>query len=141
MATTEEFELFEGKSLSSLFKDIYDNSVDTKKQLKALIAEVAKMIDDQASAASMVPIIKEYLDINVRNDEHLIKLAMIVQRLIASESKGGSEDAFGLSDSEKAVLLENAETAMGLVRAESDNVKKLKQQVVGESEDGLEEDE
>jgi len=99
------------------------------------------MIDDQASAASMVPIIKEYLDINVRNDEHLIKLAMIVQRLIASESKGGSEDAFGLSDSEKAVLLENAETAMGLVRAESDNVKKLKQQVVGESEDGLEEDE
>jgi len=141
MATTEEFELFEGKSLSSLFKDIYDNSVDTKKQLKALIAEVAKMIDDQASAASMVPIIKEYLDINVRNDEHLIKLAMIVQRLIASESKGGSEDAFGLSDSEKAVLLENAETAMGLVRADNENVKKLKQKVAGESEDGLEEDE
>jgi len=140
MATTEEFELFEGKSLSSLFEDIYNNSVDTKKQLKALIAEVAKMIDDQASAASMVPIIKEYLDINVRNDEHLIKLAMIVQRLIASESKGGSEEAFGLSDSEKAVLLENAESAMGLVRAESENVKKLKQQVLG-ADDGVEENE
>ena len=127
MATNpEEFELFDGKSLSSLFKDIFDNSVKTKEELKTLIQAISNMIDDQASASALVPIIKEYLDINVKNDEHLIKLAMIVQRLISAETKGASESDFGLSESEKKALLENAEEALAATREEALKVKTLK---------------
>ncbi len=125
MATTEEFELFKGKTLSSLFEDIYKNSLETKAELKELIKAVANMIDDQASASALVPIIKEYLDINIKNDEHLIKLAMIVQRLIASESRGVSESEYGLSDAEKNILIENAESALKEVRDETERSRKL----------------
>ena len=102
---SQDYELFEGKSLSSLFKDIYDNSVHNKKQLEVLVKEVAGFIKDGDMAVQLIPMIKEYLDINVKNDEQLVKLATVVQRLIAAEARGGSDSEFGLSDSEKEQLL------------------------------------
>ena len=81
---SQDYELFEGKSLSSLFKDIYDNSVHNKKQLEVLVGEVAGFIKDGDMAIQLIPMIKEYLDINVKNDEQLVKLATVVQRLIAA---------------------------------------------------------
>ncbi len=127
---SEEFELFEGKSLSSLFEDIYRNSVETKSELQILIQTVSAMVKDEVTAVTLVPIIKEYLDINIKNDEHLIKLAMIVQRLIASEGKGASEDAFGMSDAEKKMLLENAEIELDGVRDIKNKVNALSQEQI-----------
>ena len=101
---SQDYELFEGKSLSSLFKDIYDNSVHNKKQLEVLVGEVAGFIKDGDMAVQLIPMIKEYLEINVKNDEQLVKLATVVQRLIAAENKGGAEAEFGLSDKEKEQL-------------------------------------
>jgi hypothetical protein len=49
--------------------------------------------------------IKEYLEINVRNDELLVKLASIVQKIITAESKGESESEFGLSEIEKQEIM------------------------------------
>ena len=100
-----EFEIFEGKSLSSLFRDIYDNSKRNKEQLEILIKELGKFIKDGNSAVQLVPMIKEYLDINVKNDDQLVKLAGIVQKLIAAEQRAGSDDEFGLSDNEKEQLM------------------------------------
>ena len=70
-----DYELFEGKSLSSLFKDIYDNSKHNKTQLETLVGEVAGFIKDGDMAVQLIPMIKEYLEINVKNDEQLVKLA------------------------------------------------------------------
>ena len=106
---SQDYELFEGKSLSSLFKDIYDNSVHNKKQLEVLVKEVAGFIKDGDMAIQLIPMIKEYLDINVKNDEQLVKLATVVQRLIAAEAKSGSESEFGLSDKEKEQLVGSIE--------------------------------
>ena len=100
-----EFEIFEGKSLSSLFKNIYDNSIRNKEQLEILIKELGKFIKDGNSAVQLIPMIKEYLDINVKNDDQLVKLAGIVQKLIAAEQRAGSDDEFGLSDNEKEQLM------------------------------------
>jgi|TARA_B100001079_G_C16061936_1_gene361766 hypothetical protein len=100
-----EFEIFEGKSLSSLFRDIYDNSKRNKEQLEILIKELGKFIKDGNSAVQLIPMIKEYLDINVKNDDQLVKLAGIVQKLIAAEQRAGSDDEFGLSDNEKEQLM------------------------------------
>ena len=100
-----EYELFKGKSLSSLFEDIYNNSKHNKHQLEVLVKEVTSFIKDGDMAVQLIPMIKEYLEINVKNDEQLVKLAGIVQRIIANENKGGSEAEFGLSDREKEQLL------------------------------------
>ena len=55
-----DYEIFEGKSLSSLFKDIYDNTTYNRKQLDVLTRELVKFIKDGDTAVQMVPMIKEY---------------------------------------------------------------------------------
>ena len=119
---SQDYELFEGKSLSSLFKDIYDNSKHNKKQLEVLVGEVAGFIKDGDMAIQLIPMIKEYLDINVKNDEQLVKLATVVQRLIAAENKGGSEAEFGLSDKEKEQLLKSIDDVVVDIQKKSDEI-------------------
>ena len=119
---SQAYELFEGKSLSSSFKDIYDNSVHNKKQLEVLVKEVAGFIKDGDMAIQLIPIIKEYLDINVKNDEQLVKLATVVQRLIAAEQKSGSESEFGLSDKEKEQLLKSIDDVVVDIQKKSDKI-------------------
>ena len=103
-----DFKVFEGKSLSDVFKDIYDNSATNKKQLDILIKEIVGFIKDADTAVQLIPAVKEYLEIKVKNDEQLVKMASIVQRLASSESKG-SEDEFGLSEKEKEQLVGSIE--------------------------------
>ena len=119
---SQDYELFEGKSLSSLFKDIYDNSKHNKAQLEMLVKEVAGFIKDGDMAIQLIPMIKEYLEINVKNDEQLVKLATVVQRLIAAESKGGSESEFGLSEKEKEQLLTSIDDVVVDLQKKSDKI-------------------
>ena len=119
---SQDYELFEGKSLSSLFKDIYDNSRHNKTQLEMLVKEVTSFIKDGDMAVQLIPMIKEYLDINVKNDEQLVKLATVVQRLIAAESKGGAESEFGLSEKEKEQLLTSIDEVVVDIQKKSDEI-------------------
>ena len=122
MAT--DYEVFEGKSLSDVFKDIYDNTEKNRQQLDVLTRELVSFIKDGDSAVQIVPMLKEYLEINVKNDDQLVKIAAIVQRLVASESKGGSEESYGLSDSEKEQLMKAVEETADDVQKYSDTITK-----------------
>ena len=102
---SNDYEIFKGKSLSSLFQDIYENQNYNRKQLDVLTRNITSMIKDGDTAVQIVPMIKEYLEINVRNDELLVKLAGIVQKIITAESKGESESEFGLSEMEKQEIM------------------------------------
>lgn len=117
-----DYEIFDGKSLSSLFKDIYDNTEYNKKQLDILTKELVGFIKDGDTAVQLVPMIKEYLEINVRNDDQLVKMAGIVQRLISVENRAGAEDEFGLSDSEKEQLIAGMEDTIKDIQFESDKI-------------------
>ena len=119
-----DYEIFEGKSLSSLFKDIYENTEYNRKQLDVLTRELVQFIKDGDTAIQIVPMIKEYLEINVKNDDQLVKMAGIVQRLISAENRGGSEDEFGLSEDEKQQLLSGIETTIKDIQIESDKIHK-----------------
>ena len=102
---SNDYEIFKGKSLASLFQDIYENQNYNRKQLDVLTKNITAMIKDGDTAVQIIPMIKEYLEINVRNDELLVKLASIVQKIISAEGKGESESEFGLSESEKEQIL------------------------------------
>ena len=104
-----DYKVFKEKSLAHIFEDIYNNSADNKKQLDVLIREVVQFIKDGDTAVQLITAIKEYLDIKVKNDEQLVKMAAIVQRLVVGEQKGSSEVEFGLSDTEKSELLKSLE--------------------------------
>ena len=90
-------EIFKGKTLSDLFGEIYDNSKETKGQVKGLIGELKPLIENIGDATLIVPMIKEYMEIGVKNDEHLIKLATVIQRIETAQAKG-EDGEFDFSD-------------------------------------------
>ena len=117
-----DFEVFEGKSLSDIFKDIYDNSEKNKKQLEVLMKEVVGFIKDGDTAVQIIPMLKEYLEINVKNDEQLVKLATIVQRMATAKVNTGSDDEFGIRDKEKEQLLASIQEVSNEVQDYSDKI-------------------
>ena len=114
-----EFQLFDGKNLSSLFKDIYENQQNKKKNISELIESLRKLIKNVGEATVIAPIIKDLIDSSIKNDDHLIKLATIAQRLAAAEAKGIGEDGW-LSETEKAQLLQDMEDTINEVEKKSD---------------------
>lgn len=99
--------IFDKKTLADVFKDIYNNSRKTEKQITDLITSLGEKIDGPGSAALIVPLIVQYLDVKVKNDEHLVKMAAIIQRAV-SNKQPGSSDLFLLTPEEEKNLLETA---------------------------------
>ncbi len=120
----KDYEIFEGKTLSDVFKDIYDNSKTNKTQLEVLMKEVVGFIKDGDTAVQIIPMLKEYLEINVKNDEQLVKLATIVQRITAAEKRvSDSGDEFGLSENEKKQLMDAIESDVQELQIKKDEIE------------------
>jgi hypothetical protein len=94
--------VFGKKKFSDILNEIYDNQKTKQKQISGLISELKPLINDIGDATLIVPLIKEYMDIGVRNDEQLIKMATIIQRALNNSS---NEDSLGITDDEKAELM------------------------------------
>ena len=99
--------IFKDKTLSDLFGEIHDNSSQTRTQVRALINELKPLIENIGDATLIVPMIKEYMEIGVKNDEALIKLATIVQRIESAAAKGEGGDLFDFESLQD--LLEESE--------------------------------
>ena len=94
--------IFDDKSFSDILKEIHKNQSKKAKQLANLIAELRPLITSLGDATVVVPLIKEYMEISVKNDEQLIKMAAIVQRLSTGATSNG--DAGLLKDTEMEQL-------------------------------------
>ena len=118
-------EIFEGKTFQDLTKDIYDNQKNKKLQLDLLIQEIHGMIQTLDDAVLVAPLIKELFDVAVKNDEHLVKLAGVYQRILA-KSSSGDEESMLLSDSEKEDLINALQDDIVDIQKRSDNIGNLK---------------
>jgi len=98
--------VFGSKKFSDILEEVYNNQKKREAQVSALISELKPLISDIGDATLIVPLIKEYMEIGVKNDEQLIKMATIIQRAVQNTTDDGS---FGISDEEKAQLLEAIE--------------------------------
>lgn len=95
--------IFGKKKFSDLLKEIYDNQKKKEEQISALIGELKPLINDIGDATLIVPLIKEYMELGIKNDEQLVKMATIVQRALSSSKS--EEEGFGMTEEEKAQLL------------------------------------
>jgi len=123
-------EIFDGKTFQDLTKDIYENAKNKKLQIDLLVQEVHGMITTIDDAVMVAPIIKEYMDVSVKNDEHLVKLAGVLQRII-SKSQGESEESSLLSDDEKADLMSTLQETVDNLQSESDKLDNVKKKTKG----------
>ena len=99
--------LFDDKSFSDLLKEIHGNQKKKATQLASLIAELRPLVQSLGDATVVVPLIKEYMEISVKNDDQLIKMAAIVQRLSTSTANTG--DGGLLTTEEMDQLMDVAE--------------------------------
>ncbi len=97
--------IFGKKTVSDVLKEVYDNSKRKDLQINALIGELKPLVESIGDASVVVPMIKEYLEVGVKNDEHLIKMLAIVQRMEGSKS---TETDF-FNPEELAKLVEQSE--------------------------------
>ncbi len=95
--------IFGKKKFSDILEEIYTNQNEKKRQVTALISELKPLISDIGDATLVVPLIKEYMEIGVKNDEQLIKMATIIQRAVNSTS---TEGEYTISEDEKEQLLQ-----------------------------------
>ena len=94
--------LFDDKSFSDLLKEIHGNQKKKAKQLAQLISELRPLVQSLGDATVVVPLIKEYMEISVKNDDALLKMAAIVQRLSTGTASSG--DGGLLTEEEMAQL-------------------------------------
>tara|TARA_B100001094_G_scaffold291530_1_gene310024 strand:- start:1388 stop:1783 length:396 start_codon:yes stop_codon:yes gene_type:complete len=118
-------EIFEGKTFKDLTKDIYDNQQNKKLQLDLLIQEIHGMIQTMDDAVMVAPLIKELFEVAVKNDEHLVKLAGVYQRILSKTTSG--EESTLLSDAEKEDLINALQEDVNDLQKRNDNVSILKE--------------
>ena len=119
-------EIFKGKTFQDLTKDIYENTINKKKQIDLLISEIHGFITTIDDVILVAPIIKEYMEVAVKNDEHLVKLAGVLQRII-SKSQGDHDETALLSDSEKEELIGTLQDVVNDLQKESDRIDNIKE--------------
>ena len=117
--------IFGDKTFQDLTKDIYNNASEKKTQIQILIKEMNKMITSIDDVVLLAPIIKEYLEVSVKNDEHLVKLASVLQRIF-SKSKSADDDNSFLSEKEKEELMVTLQDTVNDLQLENDRIESLK---------------
>ena len=118
MANSLDNIVFKKKKFSDILEEIYNNQKSKEKIITGLILELSPLIKDTSDATILVPLIKEYLEISVKNDEHLIKMATIIQRIFSNSS--GEGDGFLITEAEKKQLIDEMNA---LKKEEEDNKK------------------
>lgn len=111
--------IFGKKSLSDLLKEIHTNSKETRQQILALIRELQPLVENIGDATLVVPLIKDYLDMKIKNDEIIVKMVGIIQRMETSTSKDG-DDPFSLAADDIMSLLEDSEEVKDQINPEED---------------------
>jgi hypothetical protein len=123
-------ELFKGVKFSDLMSDVYHNSKKKDRQISQLISQLQPLIRNASDATVIVPLIKEYLEVGVKNDDHLVKLTAIAQRYISTNQTIQGSDSL-LSDEEKEELLKMADSDLDADLEKLNNeMQNIKQNVV-----------
>jgi hypothetical protein len=133
-AMSKDKEIFEGKTFQDLTKDIYENTTKRKVQIDLLISEIHGFITTIDDVVMVAPIIKEYMDTAVKNDEHLVKLAGVLQRIISKSAGGVDDESMLLSDAEKEELMGTLQDTVNDLQKESDRLTTIKNKTTNISE-------
>ena len=80
------------------------------------------LIRTPEDAAVIGPVIKDFIEVNVKNDEHLVRVAQIAQRIVGAVAKGETIDGL-LTEAEKQALLGDIKTEIETIKDESQDIE------------------
>lgn len=102
-------EIFKGKTIAKLMEEAYRDKQDKQDKLNGLIGQLKGFINDGGDAVMMVPLIKEYMDLSIKNDDVLLRLLAIIQKIEATSAKSAENPDGIMSDKDKQLLFESLE--------------------------------
>ncbi len=116
-------EVFEGKTLQDILEEIYEHAANKRKTIDTLMESLTQLIKKPSDAAVIVPVVQDLLEVGIKNDEHLVKIATIAQRILTAGESSASTGEFVLSQADRDELLAAAESDRAL--AEETALKEL----------------
>ena len=116
-----DIKIFGDKNFSDLSQEIYENSKLKKTQIDLLIQEVHGYIQGIEDIAIVGPIIKELMDVGIKNDDNLVKLATLYQRIMSKQPLDDSDVSL-LSDEEKEQLMASLEDVSNDLQKKRDEI-------------------
>ena len=117
----KDFKIFGDKNFSDLSQEIYENNKLKKTQIDLLIQEVHGYIQGIEDIAIVGPIIKELMDVGIKNDDNLVKLATIYQRIMSKQTVDDSDTSL-LSEEEKEQLMQSLEDVSSDLQKKRDEI-------------------
>jgi|TARA_R100001460_G_scaffold2584_1_gene8301 hypothetical protein len=117
----KDFKLFGDKNFSDLSEEIYNNTKLKKTQIDLLIQEVHGYIQGIEDIAIVGPIIKELMDVGIKNDDNLVKLATLYQRIMSKQPIDESDVGL-LSEEEKEQLMASLEDVAEDLQKKKDEI-------------------
>ena len=119
------FEVYEGKTFKDLCREIIVRSENKKDQIDTIIGDLRTLIKGPNDVTMFIPRIKELLEVGVKNDEQLIKLAAVVQRIQSAQIEATGGEGAGLTEEEKNKLLEqhlaDVQKNLGAIKKETES--------------------
>jgi gas vesicle protein len=130
----EDFEIFEGKQMSDLLRDIYNNSQEIRDDIKTLINKTSNQLNTIDDIAMLMPVLKDCVATAVKNDKQLIDLGALIQKLVATDKRiadGLGDDNISniLTDQEKKQLREMAKTLNNNNNEINEDIKELENEI------------
>ena len=119
--TENDIKIFGDKNFSDLSQEIYENNKLKKTQIDLLIQEVHGYIQGIEDIAIVGPIIKELMDVGIKNDDNLVKLATLYQRIM-SKQPIDEGDVGLLTEEEKEQLMASLEDVAGDLQKKKDEL-------------------
>ena len=116
-----DIKIFGDKNFSDLSQEIYENNKLKKTQIDLLIQEVHGYIQGIEDIAIVGPIIKELMDVGIKNDDNLVKLATLYQRIMSKQSVDESDVGL-LSEEEKEQLMASLEDVAEDLQKKKDDI-------------------
>ena len=124
-----DFPLFKGKTFSGILQDIYENQQQKKKNISALIEEMRKLVTSARDVVTVAPIIAQLIDSSISNDDSLIKIATIAQRLVMANTKKAGDEGWLSEEDKKQLLNELEETAKQIETKTDDKIEDLEMEI------------
>ena len=119
------FPLFKGKTFSDILGDIYENQQSKKKNISSLIEEMRKLVTKPTDVITIGPIITQLIEASITNDDHLIKIANIAQKLVLANTKKTGDEGWLSEDDKKQLLNEIEITARSIESNTDDKIEDL----------------
>ena len=116
-----DIKIFGDKNFSDLSQEIYENNKLKKTQIDLLIQEVHGYIQGIEDIAIVGPIIKELMDVGIKNDDNLVKLATLYQRIMSKQTVDESDVGL-LTEEEKEQLMASLEDVAEDLQRKKDDI-------------------